>query len=263
MTRAPALLQTRGVTKTFDGLVALADVSVQVRQGQIKGLIGPNGAGKTTLFNIIAGELPPSAGDVEYADRSIAGLPPYRVAALGVARTFQNVQIFPGMSVLENVLVGLHRQMSSGLVSAGLHTAAMVREEATMRRRAAALLAEFGLEVWADTLADRLPFGVQRVVEMARATAAAPRLLLLDEPGAGLNPSEKARVADLIRQIHGRGVTILLVEHDMPLVMGLADEVAVLDRGSLIADGPPAAVRAHPQVIEAYLGTPAEDPVGS
>lgn len=248
------LLHVRGVSKTFDGLLALSGVTLAVRPGQIKGLIGPNGAGKTTLFNLIAGTLLPTRGDLQFLDRSIVGLPPYRIAALGIARTFQGVQVFAGMTVLEHVLVGLHRHLRSGLLDAAFGTRRLRHEEAALRARAGALLDDFGLTAWADVPAEDLPFGLQRLVEMARAMAAAPRLLLLDEPGAGLNASEKTAMTNLIRRIRDAGVTIFLIEHDMQLMMGLADEVAVLDRGALLAEGPPPAVQGDPQVIAAYLG---------
>lgn len=249
-----ALLEVEGITKTFDGLRALTEVSVRVPRDQIKGLIGPNGAGKTTLFNLIAGTLPPTAGAIRYAGTPIVGLPPYRIAALGIARTFQNVQIFRGMTVLEHLLVGLHRHMRSGLLAVASKSRAEQREEAQMRERALALLDRFGLSAWMHTTAESLPFGLQRMVEMARAMATRPQLLLLDEPGAGLNASEKATMTALIRDIRAEGVTILLVEHDMQLMMGLADDVAVLDRGRLIAEGSPRAIQEHPEVIAAYLG---------
>ncbi len=234
--------------------MALMEVSLQVRPGQIKGLIGPNGAGKTTLFNLITGVLRPTAGDIRLDGRSIVGLPPYRIAALGIARTFQNIQLFPGMTVLEHVLVGDHRHGRSGLLEAILRTSRMRREEAAARDRAWAILERVGLTEWADRPAESLPLGLQRIVEIARALAAAPRLLLLDEPGAGLNPFEKARLAELIRSLHREGITVLLVEHDMNFVMELADEIAVLDYGRLIAEGSPEAIRQDPRVIAAYLG---------
>ncbi|MER3401091.1 MAG: ABC transporter ATP-binding protein [Thermoflexus sp.] len=248
------LLEVIRVRKAFSGLMALVDVSLQVWPGQIKGLIGPNGAGKTTLFNLIAGLLRPTAGDIRFQGRSIVGLPPYRIVALGIARTFQNVRLFPGMTVLEHVLVGAHRIGRSGLLGAIFQTPRMRAEEARLRERAWALLERVGLAEWADRPAESLPLGLQRVLEVARALASSPRLLLLDEPGAGLNPSEKARLAALIQEVRRAGVTVLLVEHDMGLVMGLADEIAVLDYGVLIAEGPPEAIRRDPRVIAAYLG---------
>ncbi len=248
------LLEVRRVTKAFDGLVALQDVSLAVWPGQIKGLIGPNGAGKTTLFNLIMGLFPPLAGDILFRGRSIVGLPPYRIAGLGIARTFQNVQLFVGMTVLENVLVGFHRHMRGGLLDAAFRSKRMRREEREVRERALRLLEEFELLRWADEPVESLPFGLQRVVEVARAVAAAPSLVLLDEPGAGLGAAEKARLTQAIRNVCQDGVTVFLVEHDMELMMGLADEVAVLDQTVLIAEGPPAAIQNHPAVIAAYLG---------
>ncbi len=252
-TSAP-LLEVSAVWRSFGGLRALSNASLAVWPGQIKGLIGPNGAGKTTLFNLITGILPPHAGDIRFRGRSIVGLPAYHVADLGIARTFQNVQVFTGMSTLENVLVGCHRHMRTGLLDATLRSRRMRAEEHAMREHAMALLEEFGLAAWAEVSAESLPFGLQRVVEMARAVAAAPHLLLLDEPGAGLNPSEKVELTGLIRRIRTDGVTVFLVEHDMEMMMGLADEVAVLEEGALIAEGPPAAIQENPAVIAAYLG---------
>jgi ABC-type branched-subunit amino acid transport system ATPase component len=251
---ARPLLEVRRITKAFGGLVALQDVSFEISPGQIKGLIGPNGAGKTTLFNLISGILPPLSGDIRYRGRSIVGLPQYRIAALGIARTFQTVQLFAGMTVRENVLVGFHRHLSSGLVDAATRSPRLRREEEMVRQRATALLEEFGLATWADEPAESLPFGLQRVVEVARALATVPTLLLLDEPGAGLSAAEKSRLTELIRQVRDDGVTVFLVEHDMELMMGLADEVAVLNQTTLIAQGPPRVVQNDPGVIAAYLG---------
>lgn len=249
-----ALLEVSHVSKAFGGLIALQDVSLKVWPGQIKGLIGPNGAGKTTLFNLITGVLAPWRGDILFRGRSIVSMPPYRIAGLGVARTFQNVQIFAGMTVLENVLVGLHRHMRSGLVDAAIRSRRSRREEEDARERARAVLEEFGLLDRADEPAESMPFGLQRVVEVARALATGPTLLLLDEPGSGLSGAEKGRLTDLIRKIRDDGVTVFLVEHDMELMMGLADEVAALDQTMLLAEGPPAVIQNDPAVIAAYLG---------
>ncbi|WP_376792948.1 ABC transporter ATP-binding protein [Thermoflexus sp.] len=248
------LLEIIRVSKAFGGLMALVDVSLRVWPGQIKGLIGPNGAGKTTLFNLITGMLRPTSGEIRFDGRSLVGLPPYRIAALGIARTFQNVQLFPGMTVLEHVLIGGHRHGRSGLLGTILRTPQMRQEEKAARARAWEILERVGLEEWAHRPAESLPLGLQRIVEIARALAATPRLLLLDEPGSGLNPMEKVQLAKLIRSLRQEGITMLLVEHDMNLVMELADEIAVLDYGRLIAEGPPEAIRQNPQVIAAYLG---------
>ncbi|HXF69319.1 MAG TPA: ABC transporter ATP-binding protein [Thermoflexus sp.] len=252
--REGPLLEVIRVSKAFGGLMALVDVSLRVWPGQIKGLIGPNGAGKTTLFNLITGMLRPTSGEIRFDGRSLVGLPPHRIAALGIARTFQNVQPFPGMTVLEHVLVGGHRHGRSGLLGAIFRTPQMRQEEKAAHARAWEILERVGLKEWAHRPAESLPLGLQRIVEIARALAASPRLLLLDEPGSGLNPMEKAQLAELIRSLRQEGITMLLVEHDMNLVMELADEIAVLDYGRLIAEGPPEVIRQDPQVIAAYLG---------
>ncbi len=248
------LLRVERVTKTFDGLVALSDVSLQVHRGQIKALIGPNGAGKTTLFNLIACCLVPTRGDIVFCGRSLVGLPPHRAAELGIARTFQNVQVFTGMTVREHVLVGLHLQAERGLLHAILQSTSLRRREHRLREEAEILLERLGLQEWMDVPVEVLPFGLLRRVELARALAVKPKLLLLDEPGSGLNPTEKYTMAQLIRSLRDEGITVFLVEHDMGMVMGLADEVAVLDHGALLCEGPPWEVQRDPRVIAAYLG---------
>lgn len=248
------ILEVIKVHKAFRGLVAVNDVSLGVDAGQIKGLIGPNGAGKTTLFNMIAGLLPPTSGDIRFRGQSIVGLPSYQIADLGICRTFQNVQIFSGMTVLENILIGCHRHMHSGMFDAAIRSHKMRAEEAETRARAVRLLERIGLAAWADSAAENLPFGWQRVLEIGRALATSPRMLLLDEPASGLNALEKQHLGDLILKIRDDGVTIFLVEHDMDLVMGLANDIAVLDYGTLIAQGSPELVQKNPRVIAAYLG---------
>ena len=249
-----SLLSACGLTKRFGGLVANNDVSLDVADGSLTAVIGPNGAGKTTLFNMLSGTLPPTEGQVRFAGQDITGLPPAAVARRGLVRTFQLVQLFRNMTVLENVQVGMH------LVTRGTLGAALLRprwaraQERRVEEEARGLLAFVGLARDADRPADRLSYGQQRLLEMARALAAKPRLLLLDEPAAGLDTSESAALADIIGQVNARGTTVLLIEHDMSLVMRVAGHVAVLDFGRKIAEGTPAQVQAHPDVLAAYLG---------
>jgi branched-chain amino acid transport system ATP-binding protein len=247
-------LSVAGVHVNFGGLVALQDLSFDMRRGQIKGLIGPNGAGKSTLFNVIAGLLRPARGGVTFRGQAIEGLPPHRRIGLGMARTFQNLQIFKDLSVLENVMVGCHSRFGSGILAAVLRTRSQRQEEARIRAIAMQRLEQLGLEHKAMARASELSFGEAKILEIARALAADPTLLLLDEPVAGVPHAEVRHVMDVIREINRNGVGILLVEHNMGFVMNLCDDIVVLNYGRKIADGSAQSVRRDPQVLQAYLG---------
>jgi branched-chain amino acid transport system ATP-binding protein len=249
-----SLLRTDALTMRFAGLVALDVVDLAVAAGSIHALIGPNGAGKTTMFNLISGLMPPTAGAINLDSADITALPAYARAALGMARSFQNIRIFASMTVLENVLTGLHAAIAPGLIGTLLRRPAFRRQESDAVARARAALDLVGLTARADDRAAALAYGDQRRLEIARAVVGKPRLLLLDEPAAGMNPAEGATLSDLIRRIRDAGTTVLLVEHDMGFVMRLADQVTVLNFGRRIAEGTPAEIRRDPTVITAYLG---------
>lgn len=250
-----ALLDVKKLTKNFGGLTAVGDVTMHLNEGELVGLIGPNGAGKTTLFNLLTGVYEPSEGTVSLDGTILNGMKPYKIASLGLSRTFQNIRLFKEMTVLDNVLIGMANQTSPHLLASFLRLPKYYQSEEELRQNALDLLAIFNLETEADTLAKNLPYGQQRRLEIVRALATKPKILFLDEPAAGMNPQETAELTELIRKIKDEfNITIMLIEHDMSLVMEVTERIYVLEYGRLIAQGTPDEIKTNQRVIEAYLG---------
>ena len=248
------LIKVDNLTMKFGGLTAVDNVVLQIKEHDICGLIGPNGAGKTTLFNVIAGFYKPTSGSIMFKDHRIDGLHPYQINKLGIARTYQNINLFNSMTVLENIMVGRHPRLKSNIFSSIIRTGSQRKEEKELEAKSLEILDIAGLADKADDVSKSLPYGEQRLLEICRGIASDPELLLLDEPAAGMNSQEKNGLVDFIKKIRGFGMTILVVEHDMKVVMGLTDHIFVLNFGKLIAEGKPKEIQSNPEVIKAYLG---------
>jgi branched-chain amino acid transport system ATP-binding protein len=255
------VLKIKNISKNFGGISALTDVTFSIEEGEIYGLIGPNGAGKTTMFNVITNMFPPSSGEISFLDKKITGLKPHKITDNGICRTFQNIRLFSQMTALENVLVGGHSRSKSGVFSGVFRTKSQRLEEEKLHQTAKELLELVGLTPFEDIAAENLAYGQQRRLEIARALASKPRLLLLDEPAAGMNETETEELVYLIRKVQQRGITVLLIEHDMPLVMKLCDRITVLNFGKKLAEGTPEEIQNNQAVIEAYLGKEEEDDI--
>ncbi|MCM3359389.1 MULTISPECIES: ABC transporter ATP-binding protein [unclassified Psychrobacillus] len=255
------VLELKNITKNFGGISALTDVSFQINEGEIFGLIGPNGAGKTTMFNIITNMFAPTSGEILFLGKNISGMKPHKITDKGICRTFQNIRLFSQMSVLENVLVGAHCRNKSGVLKSVLRTKSQKQEEKGNYEAALELLELVGLSPYEETIAENLAYGQQRRLEIARALASNPKLLLLDEPAAGMNETETENLFELIKKVQKRGVTVLLIEHDMPFVMKLCDRIAVLNFGKKLAEGTPIEIQNNQDVIEAYLGSEEDEEI--